>query len=78
MKHIRLVIPSLEPGGAEAVTVELANGFAQRGYNVHLVLFQAKGEFLSRLAKEVLVFDLRAGYTYYYAIGRNITPFLVL
>lgn len=60
MKHISFLIPSLEPGGAEAVTVELANGFSQCGFSVHVVLFQAKGSFLSRLSKQVTVVDLNA------------------
>ena len=40
--------------------MELANGFSQRGFSVHLVLFQAKGSFLSRLSKKVTVVDLKA------------------
>jgi glycosyltransferase involved in cell wall biosynthesis len=42
------------------VTVNLANGLAERGYGVDMVLFSAHGEFLSELGPSVQVVDLKA------------------
>jgi glycosyltransferase involved in cell wall biosynthesis len=57
---IALFIPSLERAGAERVTLFLANGLAERGYAVDVVLVEAKGEFLADLADDVHVVDLKA------------------
>jgi glycosyltransferase involved in cell wall biosynthesis len=40
--------------------VTLANGFAERGYGVDLVLAKAEGPYLGEVAKEVRIVDLRA------------------
>jgi glycosyltransferase involved in cell wall biosynthesis len=63
MTKIALFIPNLETAGAERVTVLLANGLAQRGYSVDVVLVQAKGDFLADLAGEVHIVDLKASRT---------------
>lgn len=51
-------MPDLRGGGAERVAVNLANGFAQRGYAVDMVLLSATGEFLADLRPEIRVVDL--------------------
>lgn len=59
-KVVSIVLPNLQGGGAERVVVNLANGFAQRGYAVDIVLLAAEGEFLADLRPEVRVVDLHA------------------
>ncbi len=66
---IALFIPTLETAGAERITVLLANGLAQRGYKVDVVLVQAKGDFLADLGNDVQVVDLKCA-TYPAAIPR--------
>lgn len=58
--RIAIFVPSLRGGGAERVMVTLANGFAQRGYAVDLVLAKAEGPYLGDVAENVRVVDLRA------------------
>jgi glycosyltransferase involved in cell wall biosynthesis len=53
-------LPSLAGGGAERVTMNLAAGFAERGFPVHLVLARAEGPFLAQVPGDVRVFDLNA------------------
>lgn len=57
---VALFIPSLRGGGAERVTVKLANGFADRGLKVDLVLAQAEGPYLSEVSPSVRVVDLQS------------------
>jgi len=45
-------------GGAERVMVTLANGFAQRGHRVDLVLAKAEGPYRSEVSARVNVIDL--------------------
>ena len=56
--RIALYLPSLRGGGAERVMVTLANGFAQRGYTVDLVLASAEGPYLEDVAANVRLVDL--------------------
>jgi hypothetical protein len=56
--RIALYLPSLRGGGAERVMVTLANGFAQRGYTVDLVLATAEGPYLEDVASNVRLVDL--------------------
>lgn len=53
------LLPDLRGGGAERVAVNLANGFAQRGYIVDMVLLSATGELLSDLHPDIRVVDLK-------------------
>ena len=57
-KKITLFLPSLHGGGAERIMVYLANGFAQRGFAVDLVLVKAEGPYLSLVCDQVRVIDL--------------------
>jgi len=47
MSEIALVIPTLGHGGAERVMSELANEWAAKGHNVHLILLANQPEFYS-------------------------------
>jgi glycosyltransferase involved in cell wall biosynthesis len=58
--RIALYLPSLRGGGAERVLVTLANGFAERGYIVDLVLATAEGPYLTDVASNVRIVDLNA------------------
>ncbi|MFN7015814.1 MAG: glycosyltransferase [Fimbriimonadales bacterium] len=60
MSKIALYLPSLRGGGAERVFTVLAQGFAQRGYQVDMVLARAEGSFLRHVAPPVKVVDLEA------------------
>jgi glycosyltransferase involved in cell wall biosynthesis len=55
---ISFVLPNLRGGGAERVTINLANSFVKRGYAVDIVLLSATGEFLLDLLPEIRVVDL--------------------
>jgi glycosyltransferase involved in cell wall biosynthesis len=57
---IALFLPLLSGGGAERVMVTLANGFANRGLIVDLVLSKAEGPYLSEVCSKVRIVDLKA------------------
>ena len=47
--HIALLLPNLEPGGAERVQVTLADEFRRRGHRVTFVLMERRGALLDAL-----------------------------
>jgi len=49
---------ALTGGGAERVTANLAQGFADRGYTVDLVLTSPSGLYLEQMSPEIRVVDL--------------------
>jgi glycosyltransferase involved in cell wall biosynthesis len=57
---IALYLPTLCGGGAERVMVTLANGFADQGLQVDLVLAKAEGSYLADVSPSVRVVDLGA------------------
>jgi len=59
--HVALFIPDLSGGGAERVMLNLANGFAERGLNVDLVLQKQSGVYLDQVDERVEIHDLEAG-----------------
>lgn len=59
--HIAIYLPSLRGGGAERAMATLANGFADRGLKVDLVLAQAEGPYLSEVSPGVRVVNLQSG-----------------
>jgi glycosyltransferase involved in cell wall biosynthesis len=59
-KPIAFFLPTLAGGGAERVTVNLAEGMTERGYLVDLVVAKAEGAFLQELPPAVRLVDLRA------------------
>jgi glycosyltransferase involved in cell wall biosynthesis len=57
--HIAVFLPTLEGGGAEKVMVNLINGFCGRGYDVDVVLAQARGAYLAQLPPQARIVDLQ-------------------
>ncbi len=64
LPKVALFIPNLVAAGAERVMVLLANGLAERGYAVDVVLVEKCGDFLADLAAGVRVVDLKAARTF--------------
>lgn len=58
-KKIAIFLPNLNGGGAERISVNLANGLSSRGYVVDMVLLGATGPFLDALDPAVNVVDLQ-------------------
>jgi glycosyltransferase involved in cell wall biosynthesis len=58
--EIALFLPGLDGGGAERVTLLLAEGFAARGLQVDLVLATRYGRFLDQVPARVRLVDLGA------------------
>ena len=59
-RKVAFFLPSLAGGGAERVLLNLANGFAQQGYKVDLVLAQATGPYLRQITPQVNTVNLGA------------------
>lgn len=59
-KKIALYIPSMNGGGAERVMLTLANGLAEKGIEVDLVLNKAQGPYLKDLSNNVNIIELKA------------------
>lgn len=57
---VSFFLPNLDGGGAERVALNLAVGFAARGFRTDLVLASASGPYLSEVPDTVRVVDLRA------------------
>lgn len=57
---IAIFLPSLEGGGAEKVSLLLAQGFIEKGARVDLVLASARGPYLRSVPDGVNVIDLKA------------------
>ena len=55
---VALFLPNLGGGGAERITVYLAEGFANRGVQTDLVLAKADGPYLSQVSANVNIVDL--------------------
>jgi hypothetical protein len=63
VNRITFFISSLSGGGAEAVCVSLANGFAEHGWNVDLVLRRKNNiAYLNRVTIQVNVVDLEVNH----------------
>jgi glycosyltransferase involved in cell wall biosynthesis len=58
LPRLAFFIPTMNLGGAQQVTVTIANGLAARGYAVDLVLARAVGPLLDRVDDAVRVVDL--------------------
>ena len=59
-KRLALFVPSMGGGGAERVSLILAQEFASRGHTVDLLLARAEGPLLSDVHESVRVVDLNA------------------
>jgi len=58
MAGVAIYLPELTPGGAQRVTVDLANGLAARGHDVTLLVSYAGGQLRPEVADEVAVVEL--------------------
>lgn len=59
MKKIAIFLSSLDGGGAERVMINLAQGFADKDYDVDLILAMAYGPYLSQIPANIRVIDLK-------------------
>lgn len=58
--RIAFLLPNLQPGGAERMSINLANEFVARGVGVDMVLMRRQGSLLALLDPRIRVFDLGA------------------
>jgi glycosyltransferase involved in cell wall biosynthesis len=58
--QVAFFVPSMQGGGAERTTLNVAEAIAARGYAVDLVLCRAKGPYLAEIPESVRVVDLGA------------------
>jgi glycosyltransferase involved in cell wall biosynthesis len=58
-RSISFLIPSMNGGGAEKVTMLLANELSSRGWNVALIMAKREGPYLERLAPNIRVIILK-------------------
>lgn len=72
--RIGLYVPALRVGGAQHVTVNIANGLASRGYPVDLVVSYHQGGFCDRVDSSVNVVDLETPTLPAIGIGASIPP----
>lgn len=59
-RKIALFLPSLDIGGVERVTLNLAKGFVECGLSVDLVLVEARGAYLQRIPQGIHIVNLKA------------------
>ena len=59
-RRIAIILPNLQMGGAERISITLAEEFLAQGFAVDLVLLQATGPLLSTVPKAARVIDLHA------------------
>jgi len=59
-KRLAVFAPSMVGGGAERGALKLAEGLAQRGFDVDLVLASAQGSRLTEISPDVRLVDLKA------------------
>ncbi|MBW4469067.1 MAG: glycosyltransferase [Stenomitos rutilans HA7619-LM2] len=57
---LSVFLPALEGGGAERAMLHLAEGLADRGFEVDLVLAETKGAYLDTVPSSIRIVDLKA------------------
>ena len=57
---VSLFLPNLDGGGAERAILQLAQGLAERGLKIDLVLAKAEGSYLKKVPADVRVIDLKS------------------
>lgn len=62
--YISLFIPVLTFGGAEKVVISIANGLAEKGHKVDLVLIKREGQLLDTVSPKVQLIDLKVRKTF--------------
>ena len=70
--RIAFFVPSLNVGGAQRVTINLANGLASRGFHVDLLLSYRTGGLLDEVSNSVNIVDLRTPLLPVIGIGASI------
>ena len=60
MARVAFFLPSLDGGGAELMTLRLAEGFAERGVETDLVLARKRGDYVDRVSDRVRLVDLKS------------------
>lgn len=70
--HVALFVPSLTVGGAQRVTTTVANGLAERGYEVDLLLSYNRGELAATVTEQVRVVDLETPQLPVIGIGASV------
>ncbi|MBT4732869.1 glycosyltransferase [Candidatus Woesearchaeota archaeon] len=61
---ITIVIPDLEIGGAERLSINLANHWVTEGYTVEFVVMRRQGELINLLSKGINIVDLNVDRIY--------------
>ena len=59
-RHLAILLPTLQAGGAERTMLKLARGFLEHGYRVDLVLVHNTGPLIAEVPKSVNIVDLHA------------------
>ena len=59
-RRIAIILPNLQMGGAERISITLAEEFVAQGFAVDLILLQARGVLLATVPSAARVIDLRA------------------
>lgn len=59
-QHLAFFLPSLQGGGAERVMLLLAEGFAQRGTDVDLIIGKSEGQYASQIPDNVRCIELNS------------------
>ena len=72
---IAFYVPSLTVGGAERVTVSVANGLAERGYDVDLLVSYNRGAFREEVDADVTLVDLETPEIPVLGIGASVPQF---
>lgn len=68
VRKVSLLVSTISNGGAEAVCVNIANGLAERGWQVDLLVLHTKEQaYLERLSPKVNLIDLKANRARYAA-----------
>lgn len=69
---VSFFIPDLSLGGAEQVTINIANGLSARGYEIDLLLSRKEGELQSQLTSEVTVIELSPSRTSIFGVAAHL------
>ncbi len=64
-KKIMFFLPNLYSGGAERVTINILRNLNSKVYDIHLVLVEKKGEYISLVPNHVTIHDLKVRKTFF-------------
>lgn len=60
MRIIAFILPNLQTGGVETLSISLAKEFEKKGYTPEFVLVEAKGDLLASVSKNWNIVDLKS------------------